>query len=125
MPADWTRTVKCGKYDAVFYPDHPRAWSTGFVYAYRAKMEETLRRPLLPTEVVHHADGDGHNNSAKNLVLVPTQKDHWKLHLRAAKKAELVCSSCSRAFSREARQLHKNNIKNFCSRICYWASLRK
>lgn len=43
---------------------------------HRRIAEEILARPLLPGEVVHHIDGDCTNNSAENLLVLPSQSYH-------------------------------------------------
>lgn len=47
---------------------------------HRLVMEQILGRPLLPTEVVHHKDGDKLNNAPENLEVLGTQSDHAALH---------------------------------------------
>jgi len=44
-------------------------------------MERQLDRKLLPSEVVHHIDGDKSNNSLDNLIVM-TRNEHIKLHLK-------------------------------------------
>ena len=41
----------------------------GYVLEHRLVMAQRLGRPLLPTETVHHIDGDSLNNSPENLQL--------------------------------------------------------
>lgn len=53
-------------------PDDPMigmAHKSGYVVEHRLNMARKLGRPLLPTETVHHIDGDKTNNSPANLQL--------------------------------------------------------
>lgn len=54
------------------------------VLAHRWLAEQTLGRPLLPREVVHHKDGDSLNNDPSNLIVLPSQRvhAHAEFHLR-------------------------------------------
>lgn len=47
---------------------------------HRAVAEEKLGRPLKPGEVVHHIDGDKHNNTPENLMVFASQKEHAAYH---------------------------------------------
>jgi len=42
-------------------------------------IEQRLGRRLLPDEIVHHIDGDRHNNNLNNLALM-TREAHARLH---------------------------------------------
>jgi hypothetical protein len=76
------RKVRADGYILVAAPDgHPRAISgadgtLGYVLEHRLVMEQHLGRYLLPTEVVHHIDGDPTNNDIANLRLFDTQSAH-------------------------------------------------
>ena len=62
---------------------------------HRFIVERIINRPLLPTEVVHHIDGNPENNDPANLHIV-SRGEHRKEHatFRSATKKE--CSVCHR-----------------------------
>ena len=62
-------------------PDHPQANQAGYVQEHRLVVEEHLGRYLLPTEVVHHIDGNPANNSIENLELFSTNGEHLRATL--------------------------------------------
>lgn len=70
------RTIDKSGYVLVHQPSHPAANSAGYVREHRLVMEQTLGRPLLPSEVVHHKDGNVSNNDPGNLQLYPSNGDH-------------------------------------------------
>ena len=49
-------------------------------HEHRLVAEEKLGRPLRKGEVVHHIDGDYKNNDPDNLMVLPSQREHVKLH---------------------------------------------
>ena len=45
--------------------------------------EKTIGRELNSSEVVHHKNRDKLDNSPKNLRVLSSQKEHYKLHKKA------------------------------------------
>ena len=52
---------------------------------HRWVMEQHLGRKLTRSEVIHHIDGDPHNNNIENLQLL-TQSEHIKLEISQLKR---------------------------------------
>jgi hypothetical protein len=48
-------------------------------HEHRVIAEAMLGRPLVAGEIVHHIDGNKHNNTPENLQVM-TQADHLRLH---------------------------------------------
>jgi hypothetical protein len=59
-------------------------WSGGKrvrrVYVHRLVVEEEIGRVLLPTEVVHHINGNAADNRLDNLMVLSSQSAHMFLH---------------------------------------------
>jgi hypothetical protein len=51
-----------------------------YVYEHRFVMEKKLGRKLKPGEVVHHKDGNKHNNKPDNLELFSSNGEHLMIH---------------------------------------------
>jgi hypothetical protein len=71
------RSIAAG-YARVRCPTHPQADSRGYVAEHRLVMERVLGRPLTPTEVVHHRDGNALNNDPANLELFASNAAHMR-----------------------------------------------
>lgn len=118
------KTVNKGDYIYAVVPDHPKANKFGYVLLHRVLMENSLGRLLKPNEVVHHKDGNKHNNTLSNLEVM-SSKEHNILHSSKGRNVvELVCPECGKVFFREQRQIKKSS-NTFCSRSCNGKYQRK
>jgi hypothetical protein len=70
-----------GKYWYTYLPDHPNATTKHLVADHRLVMEQKLGRYLLPSEVVHHIDGNPQNNHPDNLMIFQQNSDHLRFEL--------------------------------------------
>jgi hypothetical protein len=103
---NWARVTITNGYYVVFCSDHPRAWSTGYVYVHQIVAELKLGRFLAPGEVVHHEDEDKFNNHPDNLK-VQSRRVHAKEHAtRGTRWVRFRCPGCHMIFERERRQTH-------------------
>lgn len=119
---DWSRIVKTKGYRAIYFPEHPRSWSTGYVYLHRVVMELKIGRILNEEEVVHHKDENRSNNSPDNLEIKSSQAEHAKEHKQGRRMLLLRCPECHSEFERERRQTHVIKPSTlgatFCSASC-------
>lgn len=77
------RLVDKDGYILIHCKGHPNARKhTHYVFEHRLVMEEVLGRILLPTEVVHHKDGNKQNNDPLNLQLFQSNGEHLEVDLR-------------------------------------------
>ena len=57
-------------------------------HEHRVVAEKKLGRPLKKGEIVHHIDGDFRNNDPDNLLILPSQSEHCRIHGFGKKKKE-------------------------------------
>jgi hypothetical protein len=123
------KTVTPNGYVLVKQPTHPHADVRGYVYEHRLVAESKLGRYLLPTEQVHHIDGNKSNNDPRNLE-VTSSIEHRRKH---AKRDDLrpisgenpisVCAcGCGEELpkyddkNRPRKFVHGHNRRNQCTR---------
>ncbi len=63
--------------------DHPRAHKSGYVLRSVLVAEEKIGRVVLPTEDVHHINGDRTDDRPENLMVL-SKSDHTRLHHQMA-----------------------------------------
>lgn len=83
-----------GGYVAVHAPDSAMATVQQKQYAleHRLVASQLLGRTLLPTEIVHHLDGNKANNAPNNLMVM-SQSDHMVLHGKLRREAKKQAGS--------------------------------
>lgn len=93
-----------------------------YVYEHRYMAEQKIGRLLWPGEVVHHINGDIHDNRPRNLK-VTNQSEHAAGHRRdPACYCTIECPTCGKLFKlREKYMLWKRQHgqkRFFCSHAC-------
>lgn len=83
------------------------------VREHRWLMEQELGRKLLPTEHVHHINGDPLDNRIENLMVLD-QNAHIRLH-KQQYPDEKVCQTCGKTYTPNPR---KRNRQKTCSPEC-------
>lgn len=90
---------KGGKFETkkkkfIYYPEHHRASTSGYVLEHILIAEQTLARPLKyygnnnpNNEIVHHIDTDSLNNEPDNLYICKDRQKHRATHINLSQIA--------------------------------------
>lgn len=78
-PHNFKGLHKMGKYLGRYAPEHPNADKYGRVFEHRYVMSNHLGRRLETNEVVHHINGDTHDNRIENLQLFDSPGKHTSI----------------------------------------------
>ena len=118
----WDKKSTSTGYEVTYCPDHPRAWSTGYIYTHILIAEIKINRLLRDGEVVHHKNGIRTDNSIENIDIT-NQSRHFKEHLKdiTTKMVKLKCPNCGNVFDRERSQTFigkKEGRYTCCSNHC-------
>jgi len=88
---------------------------------HRFKMEQKLGRRLQYNEVVHHKNGNKHDNRLVNLEL-KSRSLHASSHCRPLIMCDVTCFCCGRVFERAKYKvdfnLRRGQKEFFCGRVC-------
>ena len=89
---------------------------------HREVMESALGRPLAPSEIVHHKDGNKLNNAPDNLELMSVSDHTSHHHATGDELVVIICARCGTAATKKARNVRGNKKKGkagpFCGRSC-------
>lgn len=99
------KTGQNGRYYEILTREHPFANKDGYVMEHRLVVEKSIGRYLTKYEIVHHLDGNGHNNGISNLQLT-TKKEHFRNHFEAVKLVKPLEDEVTRL----KKLLYDNNI---------------
>lgn len=113
---EWERTSTSTGYAVVYCPNHPAAWSTGYVYVHRVVAELSLGRFLTRGEHVHHKNGDRRDNTPENLEVLchaAHAREHATQRILVGSRTtklkavvRLKCPECATFFVRATRCTH-------------------
>ena len=85
---------------------------------HRVIMAQTIGRPLIADEQVHHANGDKQDNRLENLVLM-TNSEHQRLHaaMKPAprERVTLICHECGTEYQQYP---YRAQTSHYCSSTC-------
>lgn len=112
--------MKNGDYVLVIAPE----WYKGkryrgrYCYEHHLAWEKHTGLSVPDGCIVHHKDGNKHNNNINNLQLMEA-KTHVAMHAKKGRTVlELKCPSCGKHFIKEKRNCFRKKRIMFCSRQC-------
>jgi len=73
------KRINSGGYVLIYYPEHPNAPKTGYIFEHRLNAEKIIGRVLNHDEYVHHIDMDNSNNDISNLFIAK-RGEHRRTH---------------------------------------------
>lgn len=114
-----------GAYPRVTWRGHPMAGADGLIRLHRLVLAESLGRMLLPSEVVHHKDGDIFNWDVANLELT-THREHGHTHYMqgdmhpqaCGPQEKRECAQCKAPIFESARRAALYQ-RSFCNNVCF------
>ena len=115
--------MKNGDYLLVKAPSNytGKLYRTKYCYEHHLVYWKNTGIVLRDDEVIHHVDGDKHNNNFNNLELLK-RSEHTKNHTLSRGKTFVLlkCPCCEIIFEREKRQSHlsKGTKYTSCSKEC-------
>lgn len=117
-------SMKNGEYILVKAPPNFPGKKYRNKYCYEHHLNYWLKYNILPKddEIIHHKDGNKHNNNPDNLELLKRSK-HSSNHSskRGITMVTMLCPVCGKQFTRRKKNTHLSKTKvkyTCCSRNC-------
>lgn len=85
--------IKNNGYVYILKKDHPFSDRDGYILEHRFVMEQSIRRYLNRSEVIHHRNKIKNDNRIENLELINSQSEHMKKHYPKGKNFVQVKNS--------------------------------
>ena len=83
------KKTRADGYVAIYFPDHPKSNSEGYIMEHVLVMECNIGRWLKDDEVVHHKNHKRNDNRIENLQLM-TFREHARLHMLERKRSDYL-----------------------------------